>query len=110
MIDGKIFFDQSVKLLREHYENMQEITTAQGDDYITDCLVDYNYFKKYYKMMELDLCKQQALDADPKVIQQINVTRKLENISSIFFIIEEEKESILDFNKELLKYCKFILL
>ena len=78
---------------------MQEITTGQGHDYITDCLVDYNYFKKYYKMMAADLCKQQALDADLKVIQQINVTRKLGNISSIFFIIEEEKESILDFNK-----------
>ena len=89
---------------------MQEITTGQGDDYITDCLVDYNYFKQYYKMMAADLCKQQALDADLKVIQQVNVTRKLGNISSIFFIIEEEKESILDFNKELLKYCKFILL
>ena len=37
------------------------------DDNATDCLLDYNYFSNYYKMIAIDLIKQQALDADPKV-------------------------------------------
>ena len=54
-------------------------------------------------MIALDLSKQQGLDADPKAIQQISFTRNLENNSSIFFIIEEAKEIILDlcFHREL---------
>ena len=43
-----------------------ESATGQGDDYATGCLLYYNYFKSYYKMTEIDLCKQQALDADLK--------------------------------------------
>ena len=44
---------------------------------MTSCLLDYNYFKKYYKMIAIDLTKQQALDADPKAIQKINFTENL---------------------------------
>ena len=50
------------------YESVQKITTGQGDDYTTGCLLGYNYFKKH-KMIATDLSKQQALDADPKAIQ-----------------------------------------
>ena len=52
-------------------------TIGQGDDYTTSCLLDYPYFKKYYKMIAVDLSKEQALDADPKAIQQINFTANL---------------------------------
>ena len=64
-------------------------------------MLDYNYFIKHYKMMATDLTKQQAPDADPKAIQQINVTGNLsDNYNSlIFFIIEEVKEVILDFSQ-----------
>ena len=48
-----------------------KITIGQGDDYTTGRLLDYAYFKKYYKMIATDLSKQQALDANPKAIQQI---------------------------------------
>ena len=41
---------------------------------MTGCLLDYTYFKKYYKRIAIDLIKQQALDADPRTIQQINFT------------------------------------
>ena len=68
MIDGKNFFDQPVKNDKVTYENIRKITTRQGDDYTTGCLLDYTYFKKYYKMIAVDLSKQQALDADPKAI------------------------------------------
>ena len=53
-------------------------TSNQGDDCTTGCLLDYTYFKKYYKMIVIDLRKQQALDAYPKVIQQINFTANLD--------------------------------
>ena len=58
----------------------------------------YPYFKKYYKMIAIDLNKQQALDADPKRIQQINFTGNLDPAenTTMFFIFEEEKETILN--------------
>ena len=46
--------------------------TGQGDDYTTVCLLDYPYFKKY-KLIAIDLSKQQKLDADEKGMQQINL-------------------------------------
>ena len=77
MIDGKDFFDQPVKNNKITYKNIRKIATGQGDDYTTDCLLDYIYFKDYYKMIAVDLSKQQALNADPKAIQQINFTANL---------------------------------
>ena len=77
MIDGKNFFDQSVKNDKVTYENIRKITIDQEDDYTTGCLLDYTYFKKYYKMITIDLSKQQVLDADPKAIRQISFTVNL---------------------------------
>ena len=57
------------------YENIRKITIGQGDDYTIGCLLDYTYFKKYYKMIAVDLGKQQALDADPKATQQIFIQK-----------------------------------
>ena len=78
------------------YENIRKITIGQGDDYTTGCLLDYTYFKKYYKMIAIDLIKQQALDADPKAIQQINFTVNLdrEGNKRFYFILEEAKETV----------------
>ena len=55
------------------YENIRKIATGKGDDYTTGCLLDYSYFKENYKMIAIDLSKQQVLDADPTAIQQINL-------------------------------------
>ena len=73
-----------------------EIIFGQGDNYTTGCLLDYNYFIKHYKIVAIDLSKQQALDADPKAIQQVNFTGNLRSNNNrlIFFIIEEVKETI----------------
>ena len=72
---------------------------GQGDNYTTSCLLDYVYFKNYYRMIAIDLSKQQTLDADPKAVQKINFTGNLDEAGSItiFSIIEEVKETILDF-------------
>ena len=100
MTDGKNVFDQLIKNDIRTYDNFGKITTDQGDDHTTGCLLDYNYFKKHYKMIAIDLSKQQALDANPKAIQQINFTENLIGNSNrvMFFIIEEAKEIILDFS------------
>ena len=65
----KNFFDQPVKTDKVTYENIRKIATGQGDDYTTGCLLDYIYFKNYYKMIALGLSKQQVLDADPSEIK-----------------------------------------
>ena len=51
------------------YDNIRKIATGQRDDYTTGCLLDYLFFKKNYKMIAIDLSKQQALDAGPRAIQ-----------------------------------------
>ena len=66
MIDGKNFFDQPVKNDKVTYENIRKIATGQGDDYTTGCLLDYIYFKNYYKMIVVDLSKQQVLNSVSK--------------------------------------------
>ena len=99
MIDGKNIFDQTVASDIRTYDNIQKLSTGQGNDYTTGCLLDYNYFNKHHKILAIDLSKQQALEADPKAIQQITFTGNLERDkgATMFFTIEEAKEAILDF-------------
>ena len=72
-------------------------------------LVVYNYFGKYYKMIAIDLSKQEALDSDPKAIQQINFTGNLNqgrnvNVNTTTsFIIEKAEKNILDFSQEIVR-------
>ena len=96
MIDGKNIFDQPVKNDKVKYGNIRKIATGQGDDYTTGCLLCYIYFKKCYRMIAIDLSKQQALDADPKEIQQINFTANLDRVGNarVCFILEEAKETV----------------
>ena len=75
--------------------------TDQEDEYTTEGLLHYVYFKNYYKMIEKELSKQQVLDADPNAIQQINFTGNLDRAgkAKMLFIIEEAKETILGFSE-----------
>ena len=77
MIDGNNGFDQPIKNVKVTYDNIRKIATGQGDDYTTGCLLDYTYFKNYYKMIAIDLSKEQALEADPKAILHISFTSNL---------------------------------
>ena len=63
MINGKSFFDQPINSDHKAYENIRIL-----NDYTTGCLLNYSYFKKNYRMIAVDLSKQQALDADPRAI------------------------------------------
>ena len=58
MFNGKTFFDQPINSMTKRYENIRKIATGQGDDYTTRCLLDYSYFKNYYKMIATDSSKQ----------------------------------------------------
>ena len=78
VINSENFFDQPIKNNKITYDNIRKIATGQGDDYTTGCLLDYPYFKDTYKIIAVDLSKQQVLDADPRPIQQINFTANLD--------------------------------
>ena len=90
MIDGKNFFDQPTKNNKVIYENIRKIAAGQEDDFTAGCLSDYPYFINNYKMIALHVSKQQALDADPRTIEQINFTANLdrEGNTRIYFILE----------------------
>ena len=97
MIDGKNFFNQPINNNFKTCENITKIVTGQRDDYTTRCLLDYIYFKNYYKMIAVDLSKQQALDSDPKAIKQINFTENLNRTgrTRFYFIFGEAKRSLI---------------
>ena len=94
VINGENFFDQPIKNNKVTYDNIRKIATGQGDDYTTGCLLDSPYFTDTYKMIAVDLSKQQALDADPREIPQINFTANLDRAGNtrVYFILEEAKE------------------
>ena len=101
MIDGRNFFDQPIDSMAKTYENIRKIAIGHRDDYTTGCILDYSYFKENYKMIAIDLSRQQELDADPRAIQQINLTANLDRNgnTTIFFIIEKSKETIFEFSQ-----------
>ena len=90
MINGENFFDRPVKDNKVTYENIRKIVTGQGDDYTTSCLLDYPYFKESYKIIAIELSKQQILDSNPRAIEQTNFTGNLDRAGNtrIYFILD----------------------
>ena len=78
MIDGRNLFDQSVRNNIKTYVNIRKIAIDEEGDHATGCLLHYPFFKESYKVIAIDLSKQQNLDVDPKVIQQTGFTANLE--------------------------------
>ena len=95
LIDGKNFFDLSVKNEEEAYEKIIEM--SNNNDYTTGNLLDFAYFKKHYKLIATDLSKQTKLK-DP---QQINFVGKLlkNTGATMFFIIEKSEETTFNFSQ-----------
>ena len=91
MIDGQNFFDQLIINNLIAYDNTREIARGRGDDNTTDHFLDYNCIKNYYKTIGIDLSKQQALDTDPKAIQQINFTGNLETQQYLSLLKKQKK-------------------
>ena len=61
-------------------------------------MLDYDYFKKYYRLIAIDLSKQQVLQENEDLIQQINFVGRIEEAANIF-IITEKKNTILEFSQ-----------
>ena len=71
IIDKLAFFDLPITTEDEVYEKIIDI--SRNIEYTTGNLLDYDYFKKYYKLIAIDLSKQQVLQENEDLIQQINL-------------------------------------
>ena len=97
-IIGKLaFFDLPIKTEEEAYEKIIDI--SRNNEYTTGNLLDYDYFKKYYKLIAIDLSKQQVLQENEDLIQQINFIGRLKEAANVFIIIEKKEHIILEFSK-----------
>ena len=104
LIDGRMFYDQSINDKIKKYDEIRKIVTGQGDDYTTGYLLDYQYFLKYYQLIAVDVRKQKELDADPRSIQQIEFYRMLRTNSQVCTVLEKSNlESNLEFYKGTIK-------
>ena len=112
MVDSKNFFYEIINNNFKTYENIRKIATDQGDDYTTGCLLCYSYFQDYYKIIAIDLSKQQVFDSDPRAIQQINFAANLDRTrnTTMFYITEEAKETVLEFSQRTVKVCDLIFI
>ena len=94
---------KSINDLIKQYDEIRKLSTGQGDDYTTGSLLNFSYFEKNYRLIVADLSKQKALDADSRAIQQIIFTGKTDNKIMVCYILEQSKETILEFLKEATK-------
>ena len=99
LINGRNFYDQPVNDLVKQYDEIRKTGTVQGDDYTTECLLDYQYFKGHYNLIAVDLSKQKELDADSKAIQQIEFYGMLKTNSQMCTVLVKSKETLLEFYK-----------
>ena len=86
-------------MIKQLMTQLSKVSTGQGDDYTTGCLLDFAYFKKNYRLIAADLSKQKALNADSRAIQQIIFTGTASAAVIIYYILEQSKETILEFSK-----------
>ena len=104
-IDGKNFYDQPMNDPIKKFNEVRKISTGRVDDYTTGCLLDFAYFEKNDRLIAADLSKQKALDADSRAIQKIKAAAKNTRVI-IYYILEQSKETILEFAKGTTKVLK----
>ena len=103
IIDGRNFYDNPIESDIEKYRELKKVMIGKGEDYTAGSLLDFNYFDKHYKLVAVDLFKQKELDADPRAIQQIEFKYMLGTSSTIYWVLEKSKETILEFYKVTVK-------
>ena len=103
IIDGRNFYHNPIESDIEKYRELHKVMIGKGEDYTTGSLLDFNYFDKHYKLVAVDLSRQKELDADPRVIQQIEFKYMLGTNSTIYWVLEKSKETILEFYKGTVK-------
>ena len=82
LVDGKRFFDVTMKNKKETYEKGTSI--SKNNDYTTGNLLDYEYFSKHYKLIAIDLSKLGKFEDDK---------------ATMFFIIEKSEETTFEFSQ-----------
>ena len=92
IIDGRNFYDNPIESDIEKHRELKKVMIGKGEDYTTGSLLDFDYFKKHYKIDAVDLSKQKELDADPRAIQQIEFKYRLGTNSTIYLVLELELE------------------
>ena len=97
------FYDNPIQKDIEKYRELKKVMIGKGEDYTTGYLLDYDYFKKNYKLVAVDLSKQKELDVDPRPIQQIEFKYMLQTNSTIYWVLEKSKETMLEFYKGTVK-------
>ena len=97
IIDKLAFFDLPIKTEAEAYEQIIDI--SRNNYYATSNLLDYDYFKKYCKLIAIDLSKQQILQENEDLSQQINFIGRLEQAVNVFIITEKKEHTILEFSQ-----------
>ena len=91
------FFDLPIKNEAEAYEKVIDI--SENNEYTTCNLLDCDFFKKYYKLIAIDLSKQQVLQENEDLIQQFSFIGRLEEAANVFIIIEKKEHTILEFSQ-----------
>ena len=104
LIDGRNLYDQPINGLTKQYDKVRKISTGQGDDYTTGCLLDYQYFKDHYRLIAVDLSKKKKLDTDSRATQQIKFYGMLRTNSQVCTVLEKSKETMLEFHKGTAKF------
>ena len=99
IIDKLSFFSMPIKTEQEAYEKVIDI--SRNNEYTTGNLLDYDYFKEHYKLITIDLSKQQELQENEDLIQQINFIGRLTEATNVFIIIEKKENTILEFSQNL---------
>ena len=103
VIDERNFYENPIESDIEKYRELKKVMIGKGEDCTTGSSLDYNYFDKHYKLVAVDLSKQKELDADPRAIQQTEFKYMLETSSTIYWVLEKSKETILEFYKGTVK-------
>ena len=99
IIDELAFFYSPIKTEEEAYEKVIDI--SKNNEYTTGNLLDYDYFKKHYKLIAINLSKQQVLQENEDLIQQINFIGRLTEAANVFIIIEKKENTVLEFSQNL---------
>ena len=100
LIDGRNFYDQPIGDQIKKYDEIRKITTGHVDDYTTGCLLDCQYFKDHYDLIQSILAKKKKeLDGDQKTIQQLEFYGMIDTSSQVCTILEKLKQTVLEFYK-----------
>ena len=104
--DETNFYDQPINNFKKYYDEVRKNSIGQGDDYTTGCLLGYAYFKDNYKLIAVGLNKRNALDADPRAIQQLVFQGFAGQKLIQYIFLEKSKETVIEFFEGIAKVYK----